>query len=506
MSTADQRVDRSRSSEYSLLVTATMCLVAAGAVLVYSSSSAEALLTEGGDPSYYLKRYLVFGALGLAVMGWASRVNLERVRAFTPPLLITALVLLVAVKLPGLGVTVNGATRWLGFGGVRFQPSEVAKLALVLYAAMLIARDPGRVRSLRDMHRPLLWVIGAVCVLVALQPDLGTDIVICLAMGAMLVAAGARMRDLALITGALALVVLAFSVVEPYRLARLTAFINPGADPSGAGFQSLQAKIAIGSGGVFGIGPGESVQKVFYLPEAHTDMILAVVGEEFGLVGIAGLLALYGTIAYAGLRAAKQSRDAFAKLLALGITSLIVCQALLNFAAVLGMAPLTGVPLPLISYGNSNLIVIMAGLGLLMNVARGAHPARMRVITGGRARAVAGVKAPRGAAVARHGAISRLSAEAERTRPAANGAVNARPARSREASKRRSPRRRQGAPPTAPRGRASAAGRVEPADRRRPPLARQTDDWFSDGAGGGDEGRDRRGWHGGARRAGPGRR
>jgi cell division protein FtsW len=371
------------SSEQSLLWTVTIALFAAGAVMVYSASSASSALSTNGDPLGYLKRYLVLGAFGLLFMRFTSKVNLNRVREATPVILAGSFVLLVLVLMPGFGVSVNGAQRWLGAGVLRFQPSEVMKFALVLYAAMLIAKDPKRVRNLKSMSNPLFYVIGAALLLIAKQPDLGTDIVICATLGTILIAAGAKMVDMAKIGAVLAIVIILFSIVEPYRMARLTAFIHPGSDPTGISFQSEQARIAIGSGGVMGRGLGESVQKVFYLPEAHTDMILAVIGEELGLLGITALAGLYFALVIGGLRAAKNSRDAYARLLAIGITSMIACQALLNFFAVLGMAPLTGVPLPFISYGASNLIVMLGAMGLLVNVASGKHVARVRVIKGG---------------------------------------------------------------------------------------------------------------------------
>jgi cell division protein FtsW len=331
----------------------------------------------------YLKRYLIIGAAGLFVMRFASRIDLDRVRQLTPVLLMVAFGMLVLVLLPGFGVEVNGARRWLGAGILRFQPSEVMKFSLVLYAAMLIAQDPRRVRSLGSLANPLFYVIGGACGLIMLQPDMGTDLVICSTLGLMLVASGARMSDLAKIAGGLAVAVLIMSVLEPYRMARLTSFLNPSHDPTGIGYQSSQARIAIGSGGFFGVGLGESVQKIHYMPEAHTDMILAVIGEELGLMGITVLVTLYAGLIVVGLRAAKNSRDVYARLLAIGITSLLACQALLNFFAVLGMAPLTGVPLPFISYGGANLIVMLAAMGLLINVASGKHQARVRVIRGG---------------------------------------------------------------------------------------------------------------------------
>ena len=217
----------------------------------------------------------------------------------------------------------------------------------------------------------MLGVGAAAVLLVAAQPDLGTALVICFTLAAMLVAAGMPLRQLALVAAVGAFLVLVFAILEPYRRARLTAFLNPWADAGGSGFQSVQGQIALGSGGLFGLGPGQSVQKIFYLPEAHTDFILAVIGEELGVAGICVLLALYGMIGYAGLRTAKAAKGVYAKLLAAGLTSLILCQALLNIYTVLGLAPLTGVPLPFISSGSTSLIVLLCSMGLLLNVAQG---------------------------------------------------------------------------------------------------------------------------------------
>jgi len=360
---------RKRPVEYSILYTATLCLLAGGAVMVYSASSAESLLSGSGDASYYLKRYVMFALVGMVVLQLASRHGLKVIRALTPPLLMSSFALTVAVMLPGVGVTVNGATRWLGAGPLQFQPSELLKVALVLYAAQLLAARPQCTRRIGTLAKPLLLVVGAACALLMKQPDMGTMMVICFSIGALLVAAGVPMRNLVLIGGVLVFVATLVAIAEPYRRERLLSFLDPFADAGDSGFQAVQALTAIGSGGFFGVGLGESVQKIFYLPEAHTDMILAIIGEELGLFGILGLISLYGMIGYAGLRTAKLAADRYAKLLAAGITSLILCQASLNFFAVLGMMPLTGVPLPFISYGASNLVVLMGAMGLLLNVA-----------------------------------------------------------------------------------------------------------------------------------------
>src|SRR5215212_8396988 len=270
---------RKRPVEYSILYTATLCLLAGGAVMVYSASSAESLLSGPGDASYYLKRYVMFALAGMVVLQLASRHGLKVIRALTPMLLISSFVLTVAVMVPGVGVTVNGATRWLGAGPLQFQPSELLKVSLVLYAAQLLAARPESTRTVGTLAKPLLLVVAAACALLMKQPDMGTTIVVCFSIGALLIAAGTPIRNLALIGGSLAAAAVLLALAEPYRRERLTSFLDPFSDAGGAGFQAVQALTAIGSGGFFGVGLGESVQKIFYLPEAHTDMILAIIGE-----------------------------------------------------------------------------------------------------------------------------------------------------------------------------------------------------------------------------------
>jgi cell division protein FtsW len=371
--------------EEQMLRTATLILLAFGAVMVYSASSGTSLLSHDGDSSQYLKRYLMSAALGLLALRYFARNGVTIARRLTPVIMAVAFAGLVLVLAPGFGIEVNGSKRWLGAGPLQMQPSEIAKLALVMYAALLLATEPRRARSLHGV-RPLLLVAGAMAALILIEPDLGTTMVIMVALFALLIVGGVSMRHLAILAGALVALALIAAVLEPYRRERLTSFIDPWSDPEGSGFQSVQAMIAIGSGGFFGVGLGESVQKLFYLPEAHTDMILAVIGEELGFAGISVVLFLYGMIAYAGLRAARMARDHYAKLLAAGITSVILIQAVVNFFAVLGVLPLTGVPLPFISYGNSNLVVLLAGMGILINVAHEggarARKPKLKVIEG----------------------------------------------------------------------------------------------------------------------------
>src|SRR3954465_9520121 len=358
--------------EHSILITATLCLLAAGAVMVFSASSARSVLSGQGDGTSFMVKYVAYGAVGFALMQVIARRGLELVVKATGPLLFGSFVCLVLVKIPGFGVSVNGARRWLGAGPLVFQPSEIMKLALVLYAAKLLAERPKIMRRPKNLA-PLGLVAGSAVLLIASQPDLGTALVICFTMGAMLVAAGMPIRWLAGATGAGSLLVLLYAMSAAYRRDRLMTFLDPWAHSGNEGFQAVQGQIAIGSGGLFGRGLGNSQQKNLFLPEAHTDFILAIVGEELGVVGICGILFLYGLVAYAGLRVAKNARGTYAKLLAAGITSLFLSQAMLNVFTVLGLAPLTGVPLPFISYGSTNLIVLLVGMGLLLNVASGGN-------------------------------------------------------------------------------------------------------------------------------------
>jgi cell division protein FtsW len=362
---------RQQPLEQRILLTVTLCLMAFGAVMVYSASSASTLLQGHGTGSAYLVKYLIFGAIGLALMHFLARDGVARVQGIVAPLLAASFVLVLAVHVPHLGVSINGARRWIGPSVFQFEPSELLKIALVLYAATLLARRPKRVHDLRELANPLLIVVGGACLLVITEPDLGSAMVIAFTVCALLLTAGIPTRNLAILAGTTLLLVGLYAIAKPYARARLTSFVDPWAHASGSGFQAVQGQIAIGSGGLFGVGPGQSVQKIFYLPEAQTDFILAVVAEELGVLGVFALLFLYGLIGYAGLRAAKRARSLYSALIAVGMTTLIVSQALLNTFAVLGLAPLTGVPLPFVSYGSSSLIVMLGAMGLLMNVASG---------------------------------------------------------------------------------------------------------------------------------------
>jgi cell division protein FtsW len=267
-----------------------------------------------------------------------------------------------------IGQEVNGARRWLTVGPFTFQPSELAKLSLAIWAAAYLARRPAP-RNLGELARPIGLVVGAFCALILVEPDLGTVIALVLVVGAILVVSGAPLR--VLVAGGSLAAAIAFAAiwVTPYRRERFFSFLDPWQDAQGTGFQTVQAMIGLGSGGIFGRGMGQGIEKINYLPEAHTDMIFAVIGEELGLFGTSVVIAAYLAFAYAGLRVALRCRDPFGKRLAAGLTALVCGQALINLAAVLGVAPLTGITLPFVSYGGSSLIVSLASVGVLLNIA-----------------------------------------------------------------------------------------------------------------------------------------
>jgi cell division protein FtsW len=351
--------------EYHLLVVVTLGLVAFGLVMVYSASSARAALAAD-DPAYYLKRQAAYALLGVVALAVFSRTDFRRLRYLVPPLLLASFALLVAVLV--LGTPVNGAKRWLTLGPATLQPSELAKLALALWVAAYLSRTPPP-QSLKELIRPIGVVFGAALGLILIEPDLGTAISVAVMLAAVLVVAGTRFSTLA---GAAAIgvsLVAAAIWLEPYRRERILSFLDPWQDPQGAGFQSVQAMLALGSGGFFGVGLGESVQKVYYLPEASTDMIFAIIGEELGIFGAFAVLAAFVVFGYAGFNVALACRDPFGKLLAAGITALICGQAAVNVSAVMGLAPLTGIPLPFVSYGGSSLVVMLASVGILLNIA-----------------------------------------------------------------------------------------------------------------------------------------
>ena len=351
--------------EQRLLVLVTLALVAFGLVMVYSATSAAAALGNG-DPITFLRRQGIYALLGIALMVVASRFDHRRLRNLAPPLVLTALGLCLAVLV--VAPEINGAKRWLTAGPLTFQPSELAKLALLLWAAAYLSRN-GAPRTLGELWKPIGMLTCLFAALIVVEPDLGTTIALLLMVGGMLVVAGVPGRTLGAAAAIATIGGLAAIWMEPYRRARIFSFLDPWADPEDTGFQTVQALIGIGSGGVTGKGLGEGVQKINYLPEQQTDMILAVIGEELGLIGTTAVIAAFAAFAFAGFTVALRCRDPFGKLLAAGVTSLVCGQAAVNLAAVLGVAPLTGIPLPFVSYGGSSLVVLLASVGILLNIA-----------------------------------------------------------------------------------------------------------------------------------------
>jgi cell division protein FtsW len=351
--------------ESRVLILVTLALVAFGLVMVYSATSAAAEV-GGQNPNYYLERQGIYATLGIALMLAMQRWDYRRLRALAKPFVLIALLLLAAVL--AVGPAINGARRWIALGPAVFQPSEFAKLALAVWAAAYLSRHPAP-RDLRQLARPVGALAGVFAVLLILEPDLGTAIAVLGILAAVLLVAGTPFPTLAGGLGLTAALGTAAIWLEPYRRARFFAFLHPSHDPAGTGYQIVQALIGMGSGGIFGVGLGQSVQKIFYLPEAHTDMILAIIGEELGLIGVGAVIAAYGVFGWAGLKVASACRDPFGKLLASGLTAVVCGQAAINIGAVMGVAPLTGIPLPFISYGGSSLVVLLAAVGILLNIA-----------------------------------------------------------------------------------------------------------------------------------------
>ena len=367
--------------EWHLLILVTLGLVAFGLVMVYSATSASAALGNG-DPMSYLKRQGTYAVLGIVLLIIASRFDYRRLRLLAPGLIVASIGLCAAVL--AIGPAVNGARRWISFGPAVFQPSELAKLALAIWLASYLARrkPPG---TLKALWRPIGLLVGVFAALIILEPDLGTVIAIVVMVLAILLVSGTPMPVLFGGTTIVTALGLAAIYIEPYRRVRFFSFLNPWHDAQGAGFQTVQAMIGLGSGGIFGVGLGRGVEKIFYLPEAHTDMIFAIIGEELGLIGVTIVIAAYAAFAWAGLRIAMQCVDPFGARLAAGLTALVCGQAVINLAAVLGLAPLTGIPLPFVSYGGSNLVVQLVAVGILLNIAsRHAHAAKAEVPDRGR--------------------------------------------------------------------------------------------------------------------------
>ena len=344
-------------------------LIAAFGVLMVYSASFYAAEQQFGDAFYFMKKQLLGFALGLAAMLAAAFFPYEKLKKLKWAALVLSVVLLAAVFVPGLGVENYGATRWLGIGPVTVQPSEIAKYGFVVFAAAYASEKPERMRTFRGML-PVLAAGGGICLLIIAEPNMSVTLCVGAVLLVMLFLGGAKAKHLALLLVPVAALVPVLIIAEPYRLRRLYAFIDPWSAPQGEGYQLIQSLYALGGGGWFGRGLFNSVQKYRYLPFAESDFILAVIGEEFGFAGILLLLLAFGTIILFGVRTAARCKDRFGFLLSAGITAVLAVQVAVNALVVSGAVPPTGLPLPLVSAGNTSLIFTMAALGLLYGISR----------------------------------------------------------------------------------------------------------------------------------------
>jgi cell division protein FtsW len=356
------------------LFTVTVILICIGIVMIYSSSSIYAW-EHYKDGFFFLKRHLLFLLIGAIFTFLVMCIDYRRFRRFAKPLLLISLLLLVLVLIPGIGREVSGARRWFRFKFISFQPSELASLGVIIYVADFIARKGNLIKSFVRGFLPPVCVLGCCALLILVQPDLGMTIAISLVVFIMLFIAGTRIEYLLsiLLASLPVLYVLIFSV--PYRRARILAFLNPWLDPKGSGFQIIQSQIALGSGGLVGVGLGHSRQKLFFLPAAHTDFIFSIIGEELGLIGTLAVIILFIIFIQQGIKVIKNAPDKFSYFLALGLVLMISVKAVINIGVSCGVLPTKGLPLPFISYGGSSFVFDMVSVGILINIARvGEYP------------------------------------------------------------------------------------------------------------------------------------
>ncbi len=354
---------------YYWLLGLTIVMLLFGLIMIFSASSVQAY-DKHGDIYYYIKRQIAWALIGLFGLRFFSNYDYRKLKKFSVFGILLSVSLLILVFVPGIGEMAGGASRWLTIGPFSFQPSEFAKLALILFAADVLAKKGRKIEDFRELILPIGLVLLAIILLVMKQPDMGTAAIIAFIVYVSMFIAGARFLHMFGLTAAGVLVGVFLIFSEDYRKARFFSFLNPWADPKATGFHIIQSLLAFGSGGLTGVGLGKSSQKFFYLPAAHTDFIFAIIGEELGLIGTLFLVLLFLCFLYVGLRIAFKSDDLFGRLLASSITCMIFVQALINMAAVTGLIPVTGVPLPFVSFGGSSLVFTMSGVGILLNISK----------------------------------------------------------------------------------------------------------------------------------------
>ncbi|MCE5172290.1 putative lipid II flippase FtsW [Paenibacillus profundus] len=350
-----------------LLLFLTVLLVCFGLAMVFSASSS-IVTFKHESPWYYALRQSIFAFAGLVIMLFFMSIPFPMWKKVAPFLLLMSLLLLVLVLIGG--VNINGAKRWFFVGGFTFQPAEFTKLSLIVYLSALISKKGERIRDFKKGVLPLLVMVGFILLLIMMQPDFGTVLILFFISSTLIVIGGIDLRHLFMLSLGLVPIFIYLAFSKSYRLQRISSFLNPFDDQSGSGYQLIQSFYALAHGGFTGTGFGRSVQKLFYLPEAHTDFIFAVIGEEFGFVGTSLLVFVFFLFLWRGFTAAIRSNDPFGVMLGMGIVTMIFIQFLLNLGAVTGSLPITGVPLPFISYGGSSLILCMASTGILLSISR----------------------------------------------------------------------------------------------------------------------------------------
>lgn len=363
------RQKTSQSMPDFILVAVIMLLLMIGTIMVYSASNVWADY-KFGDSFYFAKRQLLFALIGLGAMYGVSNIPYHTWKHYAKPILVTCFILLIAVLIPGIGMVRGGARSWIGVGAFSIQPAEFMKLGLVIFLATYLAEKQKYITSFKQGFLPLLLLIFTAFGLIMLQPDLGTGMVVVLTCFVLLFVAGAKISHFGFLAfiGLFGFVGLILSA--PYRINRITAFLNPWDDPLGNGFQIIQSLYAIGPGGLFGLGLGNSLQKFFYLPEPHNDFIFAIIAEELGFIGASAVLSLFFILLWRGIRIGLSAPDKFGALLAIGIISMLSLQVVINVSVVIGLIPVTGITLPFLSYGGSSLTLTLASVGIVINISK----------------------------------------------------------------------------------------------------------------------------------------
>jgi cell division protein FtsW len=359
--------EKKKSPDFVLFITV-ITLLSIGVIMIFSASEYKTLV-EYNDSFYYFKKQLMWSLLGLLAMFIMMNFDYRQLRLYILPFLVVSFILLVLVLVPSIGLEINGARRWIG-GPIPFAPAEFVKLCIIIFTAYGLSRERENIKRFTSGVLPYLAVMVLAAGLILMQPDLGTALSLAGIVFVMIFAAGAKLSHLGGIALAGVVAVVCAIIKEPYRLQRFIAFLNPWADPQGAGFHIIQGLYAIGSGGLFGLGLGQSKQKFLYLPENHTDFIFAIIGEEMGFIGASLVIMLFVLFIWRGMKIAVTSQDPFASLLATGITAWVGVQASINIGVVTGSLPVTGIPLPFISFGGTSLLFTMAAVGILLNISR----------------------------------------------------------------------------------------------------------------------------------------